>query len=201
MRAITVMATLSFVISTLALAAPVAADESACADDMHLCEEYLGARVMDMTPELRAFFGAPKNAGILVSKVVQESPAGRVGVRVGDVIVEVDGTRIAYPDDMGRALSPKKKGDRARVVLVRQKRRVTLEATMSEDAQSSSADGIQDHRRVQNWRSARVSGGESDQGKRAVITGKDETLRQELDKTWQRLRTLEERVKALESRK
>ena len=50
----------------------------------------LGTQVMTMTEELRAYFGAPRTAGVLVSKVEPGSDGARAGVRVGDVITRVD---------------------------------------------------------------------------------------------------------------
>src|SRR5262245_19487116 len=46
----------------------------------------LGVMVMELTPELRAYFGAPRDSGLLIAQVVPDSAAARAGVRVGDVI-------------------------------------------------------------------------------------------------------------------
>ena len=52
----------------------------------------LGVTASELTPELRRFFGAPADAGVVVETVAKESAAERAGVRVGDVIVEIKGT-------------------------------------------------------------------------------------------------------------
>ena len=47
---------------------------------------YLGVQLMDITEELREFYGAPRDAGTLVSRVAEDSPAAAAGFEVGDVI-------------------------------------------------------------------------------------------------------------------
>jgi membrane-associated protease RseP (regulator of RpoE activity) len=64
----------------------------------------LGLMVMGLTPELRAHFGAPRDAGLLVARVQPNGPAARAGVRVGDVITKIDNERIQDAADIMSAL-------------------------------------------------------------------------------------------------
>jgi len=48
----------------------------------------------ELTPELRAHFGAPEDAGVMVSKVEPGSPAEKAGVKVGDILTSVDGKDV-----------------------------------------------------------------------------------------------------------
>ena len=86
----------------------------------------LGVHVSPMTEELREAMGAPKTAGILVNKVVADSPAKKAGIQPGDVIVEVEGEEISKVADVWKALR-EKEGD-AKVEVIRDKRRVHLTA-------------------------------------------------------------------------
>jgi membrane-associated protease RseP (regulator of RpoE activity) len=92
----------------------------------------LGAQVMDLTEELRGFFGAPQDAGLLVGKVVADSPAAKAGVRVGDVLVEVAGQPIDDSWQVLTALADKQKGDQVSLVVIRDKKRLNLTATLDE---------------------------------------------------------------------
>jgi len=56
---------------------------------------YVGISLTELTPELREFFGAPKDAGVLVSSVAENGPAAKAGVRVGDVITSANGKATA----------------------------------------------------------------------------------------------------------
>lgn len=60
----------------------------------------IGVQVQPMTPELREYFKAPSDRGVLVTSVHADRPAARGGVRVGDVIVSGDGTPIRKPYDL-----------------------------------------------------------------------------------------------------
>lgn len=94
----------------------------------------LGSSVVTMTEELRQHFGAPADAGLLVSKVEVDSPASKAGVKVGDVITRVDGEPVTDSSDIANALSDKKKGDAVTIVVVRNKRTLNLSAKLDSDA-------------------------------------------------------------------
>lgn len=55
---------------------------------------YLGVTLLDLTPELREHFGAPAEAGVMISRVEPESPAARSGLQAGDVLIAFDGARV-----------------------------------------------------------------------------------------------------------
>lgn len=55
---------------------------------------YLGVGIVQLTPELREHFGAPADRGVMVSKVVENSPAATAGIAVGDILLSVDDEAI-----------------------------------------------------------------------------------------------------------
>jgi len=61
---------------------------------------YLGVGLTDLTPELRAHFGVPQEAGVMISKVDAGSPAEKAGLKVGDVVTAVDGKPISTSFDL-----------------------------------------------------------------------------------------------------
>lgn len=65
----------------------------------------LGVMVMSLTPELRSYFGAPKDAGLLVAHVEANSPAAQAGIRVGDVITKVGDSEVGDAMDIVSTLS------------------------------------------------------------------------------------------------
>ena len=86
----------------------------------------LGVHVQGMTPELRVFFGAPKDEGVLVVSVEEDGPAAKAGLAVGDVVVAVDGDPVAATWDLVSAISPKKDGDEVQIDVFRKHRRQSL---------------------------------------------------------------------------
>jgi C-terminal processing protease CtpA/Prc len=123
-------------------AAPVAlADDQPAADPWSQSETFewmsssegarLGVMVMSLTPELRTYFGASAGQGVLVAKVEPNSAAAKAGIKVGDVIVEVKGVRVDDASDVISALADTKQGDKAHVEVIRDKKRVGLDAVVS----------------------------------------------------------------------
>lgn len=64
---------------------------------------WLGVSTQPLGGELGEYFGA-KDGGALVSEVVEGSPAQKLGLKAGDVIVKVDDASIEDPADLRRAI-------------------------------------------------------------------------------------------------
>ncbi|HET6582793.1 MAG TPA: PDZ domain-containing protein [Nannocystaceae bacterium] len=101
----------------------------------------LGVQVSSMTPELRKFLGAKEEAGILVQRVEDDSAAARAGIKVGDIVIVVDGDAIEGISEVGQALSDRKQGDEVDVVVVRKKKRRTMKVTLQEAEREPGFDG------------------------------------------------------------
>ncbi len=93
---------------------------------------YLGVALVDITGELREFYGAPADAGVLVSLVSEDSPAAEAGFRVGDVITEVGGDAVANAGEVVRAVARLEPEEQVRVAVVRSGAPLTLSATLGE---------------------------------------------------------------------
>jgi Do/DeqQ family serine protease len=61
---------------------------------------WLGASGQSVTPELAQGLGLPRPEGVLIKDVAAESPAARAGLRVGDVVLAVDGHEVDDPDGL-----------------------------------------------------------------------------------------------------
>lgn len=93
----------------------------------------LGVEVLQISPELRSLYGAAADRGVLVNAVRPDSPAAKAGLRVGDIVTDVDGAPARSATDMLDAMSDRKRGDAISIALIRDKKRVTLRATLDED--------------------------------------------------------------------
>jgi len=93
---------------------------------------YIGVSLTNLSPELREHFGAPKDTGVLVESVQKDSPAEKAGIRVGDLVIGVDGKDVESSNDLRKALAEKKEGDSVRIEILRGRARQTLVATVKE---------------------------------------------------------------------
>ena len=60
----------------------------------------LGINVSRPTPELRRQYNIESRVGLVIVGVADGSPAQRIGLREGDVILEINGTRVNEPSDV-----------------------------------------------------------------------------------------------------
>jgi len=55
---------------------------------------WIGVQAIDLPSALREHFGAPADAGVMISEVAQGSPAEAAGLVLGDVVYEIDGEPV-----------------------------------------------------------------------------------------------------------
>src|SRR5947208_10056985 len=81
---------------------------------------WLGVVIQDLTDELASSFGVREHEGVLVADVMKGGPAETAGLRAGDVVVELNGTRIHEVPDLQRHIANVAPGQRVRLVVVRE---------------------------------------------------------------------------------
>jgi len=96
----------------------------------------LGIVVFSLTPELRMFYGATSDHGVLVARVAPRSPAARAGLRVGDALVAVRGDSVSDSDEILDALSNLTRSEVFSLTVIRDHKIITLQATISRPAEA-----------------------------------------------------------------
>ena len=97
---------------------------------------WLGVAIQDLTPELATQFGITDTKGVLVSDVMDDSPAKRAGFERADVIVEYDGKPMDSPTHLRNAVAQTPIGKKVSVKLIREKKPKTLEVSIAEQPKS-----------------------------------------------------------------
>ena len=154
---------------------------------------FIGVTLLEITPELRAHFGAPKDAGVLVSDVEGGTPAAKAGLEVGDVITEIDGKRVESSRDLSRGIRSRKAGETVQLDVVRARASRKMSVPVEErEARERSIDlgDMKDKLRRHAWVMRDFGSGDH-----PVI----ENL-EDLPRMSDRLEELEKRVKELEKR-
>ena len=85
---------------------------------------YLGVLTQPLGGGLDEYFGAP-DGGALVSEVVAESPAAKLGLKAGDVIVAIDGTEITNPEDLRQVVRDYDEAKEIEVAWIRNRQKQT----------------------------------------------------------------------------
>lgn len=92
----------------------------------------LGAQDVPILRRVVRFYDLEVESGVMVSSLVEGGPAARAGVHEGDIIVSFDGQRVSGTDDLHRALTESKIGQRVPMEVIRGAERLTLEVTPRE---------------------------------------------------------------------
>jgi S1-C subfamily serine protease len=87
---------------------------------------WLGAKLQAVTSEIAESLNLRRPVGALVSSVAARSPAGRAGMRTGDVVVSVDGQDIDDVNAFDYRFATKPLGGVAQVGVLRSGREVRL---------------------------------------------------------------------------
>ncbi|MCP4661188.1 MAG: PDZ domain-containing protein [bacterium] len=93
---------------------------------------FLGVELTSLTPELREHFGVPKEVGVMIGVIEEDSPAAAAGLRVGDIITRIDDEEIRSASRLVRTVHHKQKGDVVAIEYWRDGRADTLSATLDE---------------------------------------------------------------------
>ena len=89
---------------------------------------YIGADVNPVRTQLADYFGVRSGTGLLVESVDSQSPAGRAGLKAGDVVTKVDSQQMTSRSDWAKALR-RHRGKLVQVTVMRNKQEQVL--TMS----------------------------------------------------------------------
>jgi Do/DeqQ family serine protease len=96
----------------------------------------LGVSISDFSAETARAYGVEAREGALVQEVVADSAAEKAGVKVGDVIIAVDGEAISGAAKLRATIGVKRTGDKVRLDLLREGRRMSLVATLDERSET-----------------------------------------------------------------
>jgi serine protease Do len=88
----------------------------------------LGVGLQQLTPQLAEYFGAKD--GVLVTTVEQDSPAGRAGLKAGDVITSVNGTAVDSAADVMQAMRDMGDGSELTITYMRDRKTATARAKL-----------------------------------------------------------------------
>ena len=100
----------------------------------------IGVSMQSLSGKLGDYFGVPDGEGALITEVMKDTPAEKAGLKVGDVIVQVDKERVQNPSEVSSIIREKQKGDKVDLVVMREKAEKTITLEVDEIDSYGSAD-------------------------------------------------------------
>ncbi|WP_437179604.1 DegQ family serine endoprotease [Pseudomonas muyukensis] len=91
---------------------------------------WLGVVIQEVNKDLAESFGLDKPAGALVAQVLEDGPAAKGGLQVGDVILSMNGQPIVMSADLPHLVGSLKDGAKAKLEIIRNGKRQNLDITV-----------------------------------------------------------------------
>ncbi len=93
---------------------------------------WLGVYIQEVTRQLAESFGMDKPAGALVAKVMEDSPAEKAGIKVGDVVVSFEDNEISKSANLPPMVGRARVGEKVKLTLMRDGKLITVKVKIGE---------------------------------------------------------------------
>jgi Do/DeqQ family serine protease len=102
----------------------------------------LGIVIQDLTPELAKGLGTAQSEGAVITQIEPGSPADKGGIRVGDVVVEVNGHHVRSSADLRNRIGLVRVGEKVELIVYRDGKRKIIDARVVADTVSAADSGV-----------------------------------------------------------
>jgi S1-C subfamily serine protease len=120
---------------SIAVAKPIADQLVSTGRAVH---PFLGVSAAALNPAIAARVGMPSNTqGVVITQVVQGSPAAQAGLQAGDVVTAIDGQPVQSDTGFARILNAHQPGDQVSLTVSRNGQQQSVTATLTQRPQSS----------------------------------------------------------------
>jgi S1-C subfamily serine protease len=92
---------------------------------------WLGIIGLSLTEDVARYYGLPLEQGVLVTRVVEGSPAESSGIVDGDIILRMDGAAVSSIEDLIEEIHQRKIGQKIRIAVYRKGRELSFETVLS----------------------------------------------------------------------
>ncbi|MGI0037455.1 MAG: S1C family serine protease [Nitrososphaera sp.] len=101
-------------------------------DKGKVARPWIGIASIKVTPRLARFYGLPAREGALVAGVEPYSPADDAGLRKGDIIEEIDGSRVEDPSEIASKVKGKQMNEKLVLTVNRYGRQLQVPVQVDE---------------------------------------------------------------------
>ena len=118
---------------------------------------WLGITVQDLSDDLAKYFNLPDKNGVLVAKVLENSPAQKAGLKDADLIRQFDKKTINNVRELLNIVSESEVGKKIKVAVIRDKKELALEVEIGKRPEELSEEATPAvTAESQNWRGIRI---------------------------------------------
>ncbi|MFV2059994.1 MAG: DegQ family serine endoprotease [Gammaproteobacteria bacterium] len=97
----------------------------------------LGVMIQDVTPDLAKALGTKQNYGAAVTQIIKSSAAEKAGIKVGDVITDVNDKKVKNASQLRNAIGLLRIGEKLKLNLIRDGADKTIYAKLSKPKQTT----------------------------------------------------------------
>jgi len=93
---------------------------------------WLGVAIQPVNEDIAESIGVDSREGALISQVTEDSPADEAGLKVGDLVVELNGKKVKDPRDLSRRVASLKPKEKAEIVVLRDGKEKTIKVAIGQ---------------------------------------------------------------------
>jgi serine protease Do len=102
---------------------------------------YMGIGITDVTPENASFFHLNETTGAVITQVEPEAPGAKAGLKVGDVITEVNRQKVSDAGHLQVLIGQNHPGTKVNLQIMREGKQMSVPVTVEEMAAKTAAAG------------------------------------------------------------
>ncbi|NYT83343.1 trypsin-like peptidase domain-containing protein [Alcaligenaceae bacterium] len=88
---------------------------------------WLGIEPQDITPDLARAFGLSRREGVIIASVLRNGPAWQAGLRVGDIVLQLNGEPVRDAIGFLNQIAPLTPSEKAKLQVVRDGRKLEMD--------------------------------------------------------------------------
>jgi serine protease Do len=100
--------------------------------DGKVTHSHIGVGISDITPENAKFFDDSNASGAVITEVEPDSPGAKAGLRIGDVITQIDGQKVNDAAELQVLVAEKHPGTKITLEVLRDGKIINLPVTLEE---------------------------------------------------------------------
>ncbi|MFC1621226.1 Do family serine endopeptidase [Candidatus Omnitrophota bacterium] len=93
---------------------------------------WLGVIIQDVDSSLAEYFGLDSKFGVLISRILENSPAEEAGLRPGDIVASFDDEKVRNTQDLIRMVLKKNIGEKAKLGIIRKREIYSFEVEIGQ---------------------------------------------------------------------